>query len=85
MPVGRTAPRDEQGGLAARRDLRQSRRAGARDNQIGESERLGELWTLALRAAGLCSTDPLCAEHDPQPPRQALQSVPTALRRRPIP
>jgi hypothetical protein len=42
---------------------------------LGESERLGELWTLALRAAGRCSSDPLCAEHDPQPPRQALHGA----------
>ena len=42
---------------------------------LGETERLGELIRLALRSAGRCSSDPLCAEHDPQPPRQALHGA----------
>ncbi len=42
---------------------------------LGETERLGELLAQALRSAGRCSSDPLCAEHDPQPPRQALHGA----------
>jgi hypothetical protein len=42
---------------------------------LGETERLAELLGQALRAAGRCSSDPLCAEHDPQPPRQALHGA----------
>jgi|HigsolmetaAR206D_1030411.scaffolds.fasta_scaffold01559_8 hypothetical protein len=32
---------------------------------LGRSDRLGELVERALEAARLCSSDPLCAEHDP--------------------
>ncbi|WP_208853183.1 DUF1998 domain-containing protein [Streptomyces albofaciens] len=33
---------------------------------LGRPERLGPLLDQALDAAGLCSSDPLCAEHDPR-------------------
>jgi len=42
---------------------------------LGETERLGELLSHALKAAARCSSDPLCAEHDPRPPRQALHGA----------
>ena len=42
---------------------------------LGETQRLGELLDLALRAAGRCSSDPLCAEHDPQPPHTTLHGA----------
>jgi hypothetical protein len=42
---------------------------------LGETDRLHGLLAQALRAAGRCSSDPLCAEHDPQPPRQALHGA----------
>ncbi|MGH3812966.1 MAG: hypothetical protein ACRDUV_10985, partial [Pseudonocardiaceae bacterium] len=32
---------------------------------LGRTDRLGRLINRALEAARLCSSDPLCAEHDP--------------------
>ena len=61
---------------------------------LGEPEQLGPLLRQALERAQLCSSDPLCAEHDPRAdgsrPRRRLPRLPVRVRdvmraRQPVP
>lgn len=42
---------------------------------LGEPDELGRHLSTALRAAGLCAADPLCAEHEPPPDGMTLHAA----------